>query len=99
VWPVMRSERVPSARDKPEAELNALDLQDVVDHYELAWLVHTRAYAGNKPVFRDTVVSAKSGAILDEWNMVQTVVGVGHSQYNGDVPINTTQADGKFKMI
>jgi len=99
VWPVMRSERVAAARDKPETELNALDLQDVIDHYELAWLVHTRAYAGDKPVFRDTVVSARDGTILAEWNMVQTVVGVGHSQYNGDVPINTTLTDGKYQMI
>jgi len=99
VWPVMRSERVPAARDKPEAELNALDLQDVVDHYELAYLVHTRVYAGDKPLFRDNVVSARDGSILAEWNMVQSVVGVGHSQYNGDVPINTTLADGKYKMI
>ncbi|WP_036173907.1 M4 family metallopeptidase [Massilia sp. 9096] len=99
VWPVMRSERGPAARDKPEAELNALDLQDVVDHHELAYLVHTRAYAGDRPLFRDTVVSARDGAILAEWSMVQSVVGVGHSQYSGDVPINTTLADGKYKMI
>jgi Zn-dependent metalloprotease len=99
IWPVMRSERVPAARDKPEAALNALDLQDVVDHYELAYLVHTRAYVGDKPVFRDTVVSARDASILAQWNMVQSVVGIGHSQYNGDVPINTTLVDGKYKMV
>src|SRR5437764_1388531 len=89
IWPVMKSERLASARDKPEAELNALDLQEVVDHYELAYLVHTRAYAGDIPVFRDIVVSARDATILEQWSMVQSVVGVGHSQYNGDVPINT----------
>jgi Zn-dependent metalloprotease len=31
--------------------------------------------------------------------MLQTAVGVGHSQYNGDVPINTTPGNGKFRMI
>ena len=99
IWPAMRTERVPDARDKQEQELNALDVQDVVDHYELAYLVHTRLVVGDKPVYHDTIVSARDGAILAQWNMLQTVVGVGHSQYNGDVPINTTLADGKYRMI
>jgi Zn-dependent metalloprotease len=99
IWPVMRSERTVAARDKPEYELNALDVQDVVDHYELAYLVHTRMHVGDKPVYHDTVVSARTGAILDQWNMLQSVVGVGKSQYNGEVPINTTLVDGKYKMI
>jgi Zn-dependent metalloprotease len=99
IWPAMRTERVPDARDKQEQELNALDVQDVVDHYELAYLVHTRMVVGDKPVYHDTIVSARDGSILAQWNMLQTVVGVGHSQYNGDVPINTTLAEGKYKMI
>jgi len=99
IYPVMRTERVQSAVDKPEQELNALDVQEVVDHYELAYLVHTRMHAGEKPLYHDTVVSARDGRILDQWNMLQTVVGVGKSQYNGEVPINTTLVDGKYKMI
>jgi Zn-dependent metalloprotease len=99
IYPVMRTERTAAARDKPEFELNAVDVEDVVDHYELAYLVHTRMHMGEKPVYHDTVVSARDGRILDQWNMLQTVVGVGKSQYNGDVPINTTLADGKYKMI
>jgi Zn-dependent metalloprotease len=99
IWPAMRTERVPDARDKQEQELNALDVQEVVDHYELAYLVHTRMVAGDKPVYHDTIVSARDGAILAQWNMLQTVTGVGHSQYNGDVPINTTLAEGKYRMI
>jgi Zn-dependent metalloprotease len=99
IWPAMRTERMPSAREKPEQELNALDVQDVVDHYELAYLVHTRMLAGDKPLYHDTVVSARDKSILAQWNMLQTVVGIGKSQYNGEVPINTTQADGKFRMV
>jgi Zn-dependent metalloprotease len=99
IYPVMRTERTAAARDKPEYELNALDVQDVVDHYELAYLVHTRMHVGEKPVYLDTVVSARDGSILEQWNMLQTVVGVGKSQYNGEVPINTTLADGKYRMI
>jgi Zn-dependent metalloprotease len=99
IYPVMRTERVQGARDKPEQELNALDVEEVVDHYELAYLVHTRMHVGEKPVYHDTVVSARDGSILDQWSMLQTVVGVGKSQYNGEVPINTTLVDGKYKMI
>jgi len=99
IYPVMRTERVSSARDKPEQELNALDVEEVVDHYELAYLVHTRMHVGDKPVYHDTVVSARDGSILDQWNMLQTVVGVGKSQYNGEVPINTKLVEGKYKMI
>lgn len=99
IWPVMRSERVPEARDKAEQDLNALDVQDVVDRYELAYLVRTRMLVGDTPAYHDTIVSARDGAILDQWSMLQTVTGVGHSQYNGDVPINTALADGKYRMI
>jgi len=99
IYPVMRTERTQGAAGKPEQELNALDVQEVVDHYELAYLVHTRMHAGDKPVYHDTVVSARDGRILDQWSMLQTVVGVGKSQYNGEVPINTTLVDGKYKMI
>jgi Zn-dependent metalloprotease len=99
IYPVLRTERNPDARDKQEYELNALDVQDVVDHYELAYLVHTRMHVGDKPVYHDTVVSARDGTILDQWSMLQTVIGVGKSQYNGDVPINSTLVDGKYKMI
>jgi Zn-dependent metalloprotease len=99
IYPVLRTERMPAARDKQEYELNAVDVQDVVDHYELAYLVHTRMHVGEKPVYHDTVVSARDGSILDQWSMLQTVIGVGKSQYNGEVPINTTLVDGKYKMI
>jgi Zn-dependent metalloprotease len=99
IYPIMRTERTAAARDKPEYELNAVDVEEVVDHYELAYLVHTRMHVGDKPVYHDTVVSARDGSILDQWNMLQTVIGVGKSQYNGEVPINTTLADGKYKMI
>jgi zinc metalloprotease ZmpA len=98
IFPVMRTERVPTAASKPEAELNALDVQDVVDHYELAYLVHTRMVAGDKPLYHDTVVNALDGHVVEQWSMLQTVVGVGKSQYNGEVPISTAQVAGGFQM-
>jgi len=99
IFPVMKTVRVAGAESKAEDQLNALDVQDVVDGYELAYLVKTRSTDGRNPVFHDTIVSAKDGRILEQWNMVQTVVGTGHSQYNGTVPINTTLTGGLYKMI
>lgn len=99
IYPVMKIERVPEAADKLEAELNALDVVEVVDHYELAYLVRTRMQRANKPLYHDTIVSAKDAHIIDRWSMLQTVIGVGKSQYNGEVPISTTQKGDIFQML
>jgi Zn-dependent metalloprotease len=99
IYPMVKTERVPSSVNKPDTDLNALDVQEVIDRYELAWLVRTRMVAGDTPLYHDTVVSARTGQIIDQWNMLQTVVGVGKSQYNGEVPINTTFAEGSYKML
>ena len=99
IYPVMRTDRIPSAADKPEAELNATDVMEVVDHYELAYLVRTRMQRGDHPYYHDTVVSAKDAHIIERWSALQTVVGVGKSQYNGEVPISTTLSEGSYKML
>lgn len=95
IFPIMKTVRAPGAENKAEADLNAVDVQDVVTGYELAYIVKTRKHGA----FHDTVVSARDGRILDQWNAMQNVVGTGHSQYNGDVPINTTLSGGVYKMI
>ncbi len=95
IFPVMKSVRAAGAENKAEADLNAVDLQDVVGSHELAYLVKTRM----KDAFHDTIVSARDGRVLDQWSAMQNVVGTGHSQYNGDVPINTTLSGGVYKMI
>jgi Zn-dependent metalloprotease len=99
IWPVVKTQRTAAAANKAESALNALDVEEVVDHYELAYLVKTRMNKDNRPVFRDTVINAKTGAVIKQWNALQTVVGVGHSQYNGDVPINTTLSGSTYKML
>jgi len=99
IFPLMKTERVPGAPAKADDELNALDVRDVVDSYALAYLVHTRMTLGDRPVYHDTVVSARDGRILSQWTMLQTVTGIGRSQYNGVVPINTTLASGSYQMI
>jgi Zn-dependent metalloprotease len=99
IYPVMRTVRTAEAASKADAELNALDVQDLVAGYQLAWLVRTRLVVGTKPVYRDSIVSATDGHIIDQWNALQTEAAVGHSQYNGDVPLNT-RLDGKtYKLI
>jgi len=99
IYPVMRIERTPGAADKLESELNAVDVVEVVDHYELAYLVRTRMQQNGRPLYFDTVVSAKDAHIIDRWSMVQSVIGIGKSQYNGEVPISTTLKDGAYSML
>ncbi len=99
IYPVVRSVRVASAANKAEADLNAVDLEDVVTGYQLAYLVHTRMAKGKNPVYHDTIVSAKDGSVIEQWSAVQTVVGTGNSQYNGAVPINTTLNGSTYSMI
>src|SRR5436309_38897 len=89
IYPVMKTARIVSAVNKPEAALNALDLQEVVDHYELAYFVQTRMTNNGRPNLNDSIVSATDGHLIKQWSAMHTVVGTGHSQYNGDVPINT----------
>ncbi|MTW12297.1 M4 family peptidase [Pseudoduganella eburnea] len=99
IFPVMKTVRVAGAENKAEADLNAMDVKDVVDHHELAYLVKTRMSKGQEAVFHNTIVSAKDGSVLDQWSMLQSVVGTGHSQYNGDVPIQTTLVGTTYKML
>ena len=99
IYPVMRDERAPGAEHKQEEELNAVDLQETVDHYQLAWLVRTRMRLGEQPLYHDTVIGARDGQLIDQWSMLQTVTGAGKSQYNGEVPLSTTLSDGLYRML
>jgi len=99
VYPIVKTERVPAAANKREEELNALDVTDVIETYELVYLVSTRMRIGQQPVYHDTIVSANDARIIDQWSMLQTVVGKGKSQYNGEVPLSTTQEGANFKLL
>ncbi|HEY0064833.1 MAG TPA: M4 family metallopeptidase [Telluria sp.] len=98
VYPIMKTVRVPGAEGKAEAELNAMDLADEVAGYELAYVVKTRMISGDKAIYHDTIISAKTGQVLKQWQSLQTVVGVGNSQYNGQVPIQTTLSGSNYTM-
>jgi Zn-dependent metalloprotease len=99
IYPVVKQVRAPGKENKAESLLNALDVEERVTGYELAYLVQTRMADGGKLVFRDTLVSAHTGATLAQWNALQTVVGTGHSLYSGDVPIQTTLSGSVYKML
>jgi Zn-dependent metalloprotease len=99
IYPVMKSVRIASAVNKSEAALNAMDLEEVVDHYELAYYVQLRMASKGKPVYYDTIVNAKTGAVISQWQALQTVVGTGNSQYNGVVPIQTSLSGSTYKML
>jgi len=99
VYPVMKTVRTPEAAGKAEADLNAVDLVDVVDGYQLAYLVKTRIADGATPRYHDTIVSATSGVIIKQWSMLQTVAGTGKSQYNGTVPLNTQLSGTTYRMV
>ncbi|MYM91084.1 M4 family peptidase [Rugamonas sp. FT82W] len=99
IYPVMKTVRMPSAAGKAEADLNALDVEEVVDRYELAYYVKLRLAEDGKPVYFDTIVNAKTGAIIAQWQALKTVVGTGNSQYNGQVPIQTSQTGSGYQML
>ncbi|MYM70053.1 M4 family peptidase [Pseudoduganella sp. FT55W] len=99
IYPLMKNVRSSAASNKPDDQLNALDLQEVVERYELAYLVQLRMAQDGKLVYYDVVVSARNGAIIAKWPALQTVTGIGHSQYNGQVPISTSATAGGFQML
>ncbi|MYM40284.1 M4 family metallopeptidase [Duganella qianjiadongensis] len=99
IYPVMKTVRIASAAGKTEKSLNALDLEEQIDHYELAYYVQLRMASEGKPLYYDVIVNATTGAVLARWKALKTVVGTGNSQYNGAVPINTSQTGNTYQML
>ncbi|MBI3229500.1 MAG: M4 family metallopeptidase [Burkholderiales bacterium] len=91
--------RVASAVNKAERDLNATDVEEVLSGYELAYVVKTRMMSAGRRVLMDSIISANDGHLIKEISAMHTVVGTGKSQYNGSVPINTTQNGSTFSMI
>ncbi|MBI3231364.1 MAG: M4 family metallopeptidase [Burkholderiales bacterium] len=99
IFPIVTSQRIASAVNKAEKDLNATDLQDVVTGYELAYVVKTRMMASGRPVLVDSIISAVDGHLIKEISAMHSVVGSGKSQYNGTVPINTTLNGSTYTML
>ena len=99
IFPLLKMVRTDAAKNKAEAELNAMDLQEQVQGYELAYVVQTRMNVGGKLQYRDSIVSANDGSVLKQWDAMQSVAGSGKSQYTGTVSVETTLSGGVYKMI
>ncbi|WP_338767058.1 M4 family metallopeptidase [Massilia sp. METH4] len=99
IYPVMKTVRVPGAENKAESALNALDVEEVVERYALAYLVQTRMVVNKRLIYRDSILDAHTGEVIAEWDALQTVAGTGKSQYNGTVPINTTLSGSTYQML
>lgn len=98
IFPLIAEARAAGAEGKPEAQLNATDVVEKIVGYELAYIVKTRMTKGDKAIYHDTIVSAKTGKILKQWQSLQTVIGSGKSQYNGTVPLSTTLSGTTYQM-
>lgn len=99
IFPVIKNSRVASAANKTEAELNALDVESTVVGYKLAYMVETRMIVDGTQQLFDTIVDAQDGSIIQRINKMHSAVGIGHSQYNGTVPIQTTLVNGLYTML
>ncbi|MES2299747.1 MAG: M4 family metallopeptidase [Pseudomonadota bacterium] len=99
IYPIMKTVRRAAAAGKSEAALNALDLEEKLDGYELAYLVKTRMLNAGKPVYHDTLISAVDGRILQQWSALTTVLGSGKSEYSGTVALNTSFNNGMYQLI
>ena len=99
VFPLTKQVRTEAAQNKAEADVNALDLQEVVQGYALAYVVQTRMKVDGKLQYRDSIVSANDGHVLKQWDALQTVAGTGKSQYTGTVSVETTLSGGVYKMV
>ena len=85
-----------------QGELNALDIEQVVSGYTLAYHVHTELENGAQETrHTDYIISAHTGEILKQWNSLETgaAVGTGKSQYSSNVMLGTsTAAAGGFEL-
>jgi Zn-dependent metalloprotease len=98
VYPLIQRMRAAVGARQGAAGPNAADVVARVTGYELAWLVHTRPVGVAGPLFRDTIVSAVDGHVIAQWNALQSIAGVGYSQYYGHVQLSTSYENGAYWM-
>jgi len=100
-YPVM-GERIGPVLSEPGQKLNAEDLERYADYYILAWYVSLEAYSTDEGfISRDFIVNASDGTIFKSWNSLKTAdaIGVGNSQYSGEVTLNTNSVDDDFELV
>jgi len=99
VYPVTK--RVLRDPGKDLALANAVDFEEEVEGYRLAWHVHAELQNPvDGLVEHDFLIDAHTGTTLKEWNALQAAAatGIGHSQYSGDVQLSTTEAGGVYEL-
>nr|BFE57414.1 M4 family metallopeptidase [Dactylosporangium thailandense] len=67
----------------------------------LAWesLVVGTAKDGRTPSRLHVLTDAHSGAVIGQWDEIETIAGTGHSLYSGQVSLETQKFGNQYRMI
>ncbi len=101
IYPEMSEQVRPSLLRGAGGELNAEDIERVVDRYTLAYHVHTEVENGAQDTrHTDYLINAQSGAILKKWSTLLSAaeIGKGSSQYSGAIELGTDSVTGGFEL-
>ena len=102
VYPEMSDKPRPALLRGENSELNAVDIESVVDRYTLAYYVRTALENGAQETrHTDYIISAHDGTILKKWNTLLTTAatGTGNSEYSGaTVQLGTNSITGGFEL-
>ncbi len=82
-------------------EINAEDVTRQVLRHTLAYHVHADLHNGDLETrSQDYLVNANTGAIMENWNSLRTAaaVGTGHSQWYGNVTLNTNSTASGYEL-
>lgn len=100
VVPELERRISPARAHLPESEINALDMVHELSGYRLAYHVHVEIEEPTDTRHTDSLIDARTGEVLQQWNALQTAaaVGTGNSQYNGVKPLHTNSVAGGFEL-
>jgi len=101
IYPHVREQVRADAPTRPGGELNAVDMEQVVTHYSLAYHVQTALENGAAETrHTDYIIDAHSGAILTKWDSLQTAAatGTGNTQYSGVKTINVNTVGASWEL-
>jgi Zn-dependent metalloprotease len=101
VYPQMAERERATRLRGPAGELNAVDIEQYVASYHLAFHIHTELENGAlETKHTDYMIDAHSGEVLKQWSTLFTAAetGSGRSEYSGAVKINTTSVTGGFEL-
>ena len=100
VYPKLASHVSAARAHLAPSALNAVDLVTDVDTYYLAYHVRAEIEAPGDTRHIDFLIDAHTGAILAQWDSLETAaaVGTGNTQYSGVHAINTNSVTGGFEL-